>query len=77
MNLLRTTRHIKWRALLALLFVFSTPAFAQTKVPKSAAKKIDNEQRTARAFEAARSNPLELRAFLVAMPKGADLHNHL
>ena len=35
------------------------------------------EQRTARAFEAARANPLDLRAFLVRMPKGADLHNHL
>lgn len=35
------------------------------------------ERRTARAFEAARANPLDLRAFLVRMPKGADLHNHL
>jgi adenosine deaminase len=35
------------------------------------------EQRTARAFEKARANPLDLRAFLVQMPKGADLHNHL
>jgi adenosine deaminase len=33
--------------------------------------------RAARAFDAARSNPLELRAFLVRMPKGADLHVHL
>ena len=35
------------------------------------------EQRAARAFERARGNPLELRAFLVRMPKGGDLHNHL
>ena len=35
------------------------------------------EQRTAKAFEAARANPLDLRAFLVGMPKGADLHVHL
>ena len=30
-----------------------------------------------RALEAARGNPLELRAFLARMPKGADLHVHL
>jgi adenosine deaminase len=35
------------------------------------------EQRTARALEAARANPLDLRAFLVRMPKGGDLHIHL
>jgi adenosine deaminase len=35
------------------------------------------EQRTARALEIVRANPLELHAFLVDMPKGADLHNHL
>jgi len=35
------------------------------------------EQRTARALDTARGNPLDLRAFLVDMPKGADLHNHL
>ncbi len=36
------------------------------------------EARTARAFEAARKEgPLALHAFLVDMPKGADLHMHL
>src|SRR5690242_18894514 len=35
------------------------------------------EQRTAHALDAARTNPLDLRAFLVAMPKGGDLHMHL
>ena len=35
------------------------------------------EQRTARTLESVRQNPLELREFLVRMPKGADLHNHL
>jgi adenosine deaminase len=34
------------------------------------------EQRAARAYEAARANPLELEAFLRRMPKGADLHYH-
>lgn len=31
----------------------------------------------AQALEKARANPLELRAFLLRMPKGADLHVHL
>ena len=35
------------------------------------------EQRTLRAFDQARKNPLELRAFLQGMPKGGDLHLHL
>jgi adenosine deaminase len=36
-----------------------------------------SEQKAARAFEAARKNPLALHAFLEKMPKGADLHMHL
>lgn len=35
------------------------------------------EQRAARAFDAAKNNPLELAALLQRMPKGADLHMHL
>jgi adenosine deaminase len=35
------------------------------------------EQRAERLLENAQSNPLELRAFLYRMPKGADLHVHL
>lgn len=36
------------------------------------------EAHTAKAFEAARQQgPLALHAFLAAMPKGGDLHNHL
>lgn len=36
-----------------------------------------NELRTARHFDAVRGDPAKLHAFLAAMPKGADLHNHL
>jgi adenosine deaminase len=35
------------------------------------------EERAASAFNLARGNPLALRAFLVDMPKGAELHYHL
>ncbi len=38
---------------------------------------MQNEQRTARLFESARTNPAELQSFMLQMPKGADLHSHL
>ena len=48
-------------------------------VPGAAAWGADAtaEQRTTQALDAVRADPLALRAFLAAMPKGADLHNHL
>jgi adenosine deaminase len=57
--------------------LFSQSIRAQTIAKKSSGGSGNPEQRTARAFEAARPNPLDLRAFLVRMPKGADLHYHL
>jgi adenosine deaminase len=64
------------RLLLALILLLPITLGAQ-----SPAEPVANggtaEQRTARALESARGNPLDLRAFLVRMPKGADLHNHL
>lgn len=53
-------------------YVGAHPAFGQT-----AAKSLRAEQRTAKALDKARDNPLELRAFLFAMPKGTELHYHL
>ncbi len=35
------------------------------------------EERASRALDMSRGNPLALRAFLVGMPKGAELHYHL
>jgi adenosine deaminase len=66
------------RAIALLLFFFPlfSPAYAQTSTAPSA-REGTREQRAARAFEKARDNPLELHAFLVRMPKGGDLHNHL
>jgi adenosine deaminase len=60
----------KWKMSILLSLCLTSSAFAQT-VPSSA------EQRTIRAFEAAKKNPLELRVFLEGMPKGGDLHLHL
>jgi adenosine deaminase len=56
---------------------------AQARVPANRATSLDPkaaEQRTIRAFEAAKAskaNALALEAFLEKMPKGADLHMHL
>src|SRR5438105_9013436 len=38
---------------------------------------LSAEKRTARHFESLRKSPPQLLAFLLAMPKGGDLHNHL
>jgi adenosine deaminase len=54
------------------VFIAPHPAAAQTSPGR-----INAEQRAAKALDKARVNPLELRAFLHAMPKGADLHYHL
>jgi len=60
-----------------LLLLSSQGVYAQTAAKKRAEARLTPEQRAERALEAARANPLDLRNFLVRMPKGADLHNHL
>src|ERR1700730_11084367 len=67
----------KWFPALALCLAFSGPVLSQRNVQPAASQQAADELRTARALKTARANPLELRAFLVGMPKGADLHNHL
>lgn len=64
-------------ALLAVLLLVSLPARAQTNPRPAASTPANPEQGASEALEKARGNPLTLRAFLVKMPKGADLHNHL
>jgi adenosine deaminase len=67
-------RPIKFCTLaLSVLQVFLIPSLQFVHAGKQATA----EERAARAFEKSRNNPLALRAFLVQMPKGADLHNHL
>jgi adenosine deaminase len=53
----------------------SVSAFAQ-KAGSSLSASVQ-ETRAVRAFNTAKSNPLQLHAFLAGMPKGADLHMHL
>ena len=62
-------------------FGFSAIAFllgsAVCSRPGSHPTGVTAEERTARAFDVSRADPLDLRAFLVGMPKGGDLHVHL
>jgi adenosine deaminase len=72
------------RPLVAAIVSISTALFvllplgvsAQDAAKKLAAPAGTAELRAARAYEAARANPLDLEAFLRRMPKGADLHYH-
>jgi hypothetical protein len=58
-----------WRA--AAPFVFAAAAVAAAPAAPS------NEAKTAAYFASIRNQPPLLLAFLTAMPKGGDLHNHL
>ena len=72
----RATR-LRRRILLSILLValvLAPTGFAPRAVAAQGGE--TPEQRSAAAFEAARDNPLLLYAFLKAMPKGGDLHNH-
>src|SRR5215470_4375962 len=61
----------------AFIFLFFIPSSGFAQAGSSAASPTAGERRTALSLNAARGNPLALHTFLVTMPKGADLHNHL
>ncbi len=67
------------RRLLSFTVVLSTLlCAAQTRQQRKVTSVASpGEARAVRAFDRARESPLELRAFLAGMPKGADLHMHL
>jgi adenosine deaminase len=61
------------RALASMMMLFL--AVQAIAAPRPA--RVTPEARTAAAFDRIADNPAALRLFLQAMPKGADLHNHL
>jgi adenosine deaminase len=65
------------RAIFVLLLLLPCTASAQTVAKPSADAPDASERRGELQLKAARSNPLALYHFLLTMPKGADLHNHL
>jgi len=68
---MKKTRYL----LLPFVLIFSVPLQGQS--PKKPRTNGSAEQKTARHFESLRKYPPQMFAFLKAMPKGADLHNHL
>jgi len=69
-------RMLRW-AICVLLLLLPRVASAQTVGKPSVDAPNVSERRGELQLKAARSNPLALYHFLLAMPKGADLHNHL
>src|SRR5690348_6460825 len=74
---MRMTRLCRYFSSLTLACLWAVPVFSQLKAQAPNSAQATPEQRTAHALDSARANPLDLRAFLVAMPKGGDLHMHL
>jgi adenosine deaminase len=60
-----------------LMLLPPTGTFGQSKAPKTSRNSSSAETRAELNLQTARKNPLQLRHFLLGMPKGADLHNHL
>src|SRR3989442_2267657 len=62
---------------LVLMLLIASCTLAQEKLSTAPAAQKNAEQRAELNLQAARHNPLQLRHFLLGMPKGGDLHNHL
>ncbi|MFI0258459.1 adenosine deaminase [Streptomyces sp. NPDC017056] len=61
----------------AVLSLLPSSALAAPPEPGVAAAPADTEQRVAAHLARIKNRPAALRAFFRALPKGADLHNHL
>jgi adenosine deaminase len=65
-------RRTQWLVMIVFALSLMAPSAAH-----AAASRLSAAARTARYLDTIRTSPTKLRAFLKAMPKGADLHNHL
>ncbi len=65
-----------WSVVLVLFFVLALQAQSSSAL-KGSSRPSSAEERTARHFESLRKSPPQQLAFLLRMPKGGDLHNHL
>src|SRR5882757_147525 len=77
---LNPSQTFHWSSLsraLALLLVMASTALGQEKPAAAPTARRSLEQLAELNLQAARQNPLQLRHFLLGMPKGGDLHNHL
>ncbi len=73
----RTFRLCGLYGVFVLSLLLTVPVLGQTKAAGPARTTASLEQRAEANLKAARENPLQLRHFLLNMPKGGDLHNHL
>lgn len=71
-----SSRFVKVCGALVLLLFYALALQAQTASSRSSSGEA-TEQKTARYFESIRKSPTQMLAFLLKMPKGGDLHNHL
>ncbi len=66
------------RTIGSVILVFSASIVTmQIAAGQIATRAQTSEQKTARYFESIRKSPTQQLAFLLEMPKGGDLHNHL
>src|SRR6266852_7599025 len=77
LNPLRILPHLSSSRLLVLMLLIAPATLSQERPSTDPAAQKSPEQRAELNLQAARQNPLELRHFLLGMPKGGDLHNHL
>lgn len=61
----------------SLVLISSLAVVAQVPSVQARENLPGQEQRTAQYFESIRQSPLKQLAFLLKMPKGGDIHNHL
>ena len=66
-----------WSIVAVVAAIAAVRAQPAIEAPRRPAPAVTAEARTAAHFERIRREPPALRAFLRAMPKGADLHTHL
>src|SRR5260370_6151742 len=77
LNPLRILPHLSSSRLLVLMLLIASSTLSQEKPSTDPAAQKSPEQRAELNLQAARQNPLQLRHFVLGMPKGGDLHNHL
>ena len=70
-------RAMKFSGGLIFLLCCVISVYAQKASPQASTNGNALEKRAALNLQAAKNNPLALRHFLLGMPRGADLHNHL
>jgi len=68
---------IRSLTLVLLCALTATAQSPDTRTPGLKSEQSALEQKTARYFESIRKSPPQQLAFLLRMPKGGDLHNHL